>query len=1254
MMSYRKTLVGVVLGVIISVLGANSWAQTPTDFRTPLSVDSVSVELVKIYDKSSAARVLCNGVLLGVNDGDTVNVIANANFSHADADTGLTVDVNFVLGGPQKNLYRLDTVMTFYHGQILPKRVYLSDFDIDTVKIYDGEVLGPEVWFPGSLSGLIPGDNNVGVSLALSYDDPYVGVSKSLNIHPILSGRRSNNYYVQDTTVSASIIPRYLEVVGVSVDSTKEFDRTVDVRVSSRGTLVGCVSGDSIVCTSWAQYLDSTIGIGKRVVLHNQIDGERSGNYRLINETDTLFADITPRRLSVSDIRISSKIYDGGHSADVIDSGYLDLTKVLEGDSVSHRIDSVYFIDKSAGDVKAVYVSQSLVGTDSGLYMIDDTIVCSRILRKNLSVSGVSVNLAKEYDGESVAEVINVGVLSGLADGDTVELSAEAFYTQSDADTSLDIIVEFNLSGPQSDCYSIDTSVVFSNASISPRELFLVDFQMDSVKVYDGTVNAPTIRNNGHLSGIVQMDAVDSISARFRDENVGVRKMVDVKVYFNPIYSNNYFVRDTILYATILPRVVEVDSAVVEVCKEYDKSKIAVVLSVGNLVGVLANDTVIHYVTARYLDSLVGENKPIIVDYQLLGVDMGNYQLSKVQDTLLGAIIKRRLSLTGIQALDKEYDGNTTVALLSDGYLNAARIVAGDTVYHSVDSAYFLSKMADTNNLVKVEVSLHGSGCENYSLLDTVVRARVFRKKLHVAGMSAESKVYDGTMGAVVNGGSLIGVVGSDDVTSRSFALFDNPDAGSDKSVFVKYSIVGADTSNYQLSSIRDTLFSNIYPKSVHVDNTTTRISQTKVYDKSDVCEVLSPGILTGVCARDYGNVAILCTASYDDVNVGDWIRVKCTYVLTGNRSGNYLISDSCYKYASITPLQMVVAGAEVALVKEYDGNDVALVRQNDTLVNLIDGDDVSMVTWAKYQNAKAGSNKIITLYHAISGGDSRNYYNPIDSQYSDKGKIVEPTEFAEFETSGNLYQLSSSAFCQGDTCVLDYKISKGEPVMIKIVYSEAAQSRGFSNTSWMPIPEDSTISLVIPMQVLGGKFSFRIDFQNEAEKIASITDIPLVVNLSNRYLRQTFEDVISIDNSGRLDGVPNRFQHFLWFHNGDSIVGVDRPYIRERGGLTGEYSVLVRDSSDDSSAVCPIREFIAPSTKAIIALPNVVRSSTQIRLQGFENYKEHTLQVFDFNGVLVNTVSFTGLDVVVDCSYLSKGSYLLYVDGVSTKIVKQ
>ena len=94
--------------------------------------------------------------------------------------------------------------------------------------------------------------------------------------------------------------------------------------------------------------------------------------------------------------------------------------------------------------------------------------------------------------------------------------------------------------------------------------------------------------------------------------------------------------------------------------------------------------------------------------------------------------------------------------------------------------------------------------------------ANILAATLSVTGIAADDKPFDGTTAATLEtaGATLVGVVGSDDVTldtSEAVGTFDSPDVGNDKTVTITgLSLSGADAGNYVLSSDPVTTTANI------------------------------------------------------------------------------------------------------------------------------------------------------------------------------------------------------------------------------------------------------------------------------------------------------------------------------------------------------------------------------------------------------------------------------------------------------------
>ena len=96
----------------------------------------------------------------------------------------------------------------------------------------------------------------------------------------------------------------------------------------------------------------------------------------------------------------------------------------------------------------------------------------------------------------------------------------------------------------------------------------------------------------------------------------------------------------------------------------------------------------------------------------------------------------------------------------------------------------------------------------------------------------------------------------------------------------------------------------------------------------------------------------------------------------------------------------------------------------------------------------------------------------------------------------------------------------------------------------------------------------------------------------------------------------------------------------------------MVNLGTDEQEMVCPT--FIYTATdKAIINLyPSPVVTTTTVKLQGFDE-GQHQLQLFNSHGIMLLSATFEDSQYLLDLSSLPQGTYLVTVDGHSTKTLK-
>jgi hypothetical protein len=222
----------------------------------------------------------------------------------------------------------------------------------------------------------------------------------------------------------------------------------------------------------------------------------------------------------------------------------------------------------------------------------------------------------------------------------------------------------------------------------------------------------------------------------------------------------------------------------------------------------------------------------------------------------------------------------------------------------------FSDKNVGNNKTVSVSgYSLGGFDAGNYRLIEpTGLTANISPASLAVTGVTANNKVYDGTVTASLAGTATVTALGSDRVTvvGTGKGVFSDKNVGSDKTVSVSgYSFSGADAGNYIL--IEPTgLTANVAARSLTVSAT----ASNKVYDGlTDASVTLSDNRVAGdVLATGY------TSAAFTDANAGTGKTVRVSGItLSGVDAGNYIFNTTATTTASITPAPLTVAANNVS-----------------------------------------------------------------------------------------------------------------------------------------------------------------------------------------------------------------------------------------------------------------------------------------------------------------------------------------------------
>jgi hypothetical protein len=299
---------------------------------------------------------------------------------------------------------------------------------------------------------------------------------------------------------------------------------------------------------------------------------------------------------------------------------------------------------------------------------------------------------------------------------------------------------------------------------------------------YDGSRDATKELefSGAQLIGVVQQDEVslNSLNATgaFATKTVENNKPVTVeRLSLSGSHAHRYTLAAPIDVVGTITQAPLTTVGVTVAPRHYDGNDFALVdTTTASFSGIVADDEVTFVstgVNGRFNDALKGENKTVtITGIEAQGADGGNYSVPNF--TVTSTILARPLSVTGITAGSREYNGRANVGATSILNLAQARldgVVQNDGVSLIIDdvSGTFSTGTAGLNKLVTVSgVRILGPQAANYDIMPITATGAISRKPLTVSDVTGTNHIYDGSIDATsvidMTQATLVGVVASD------------------------------------------------------------------------------------------------------------------------------------------------------------------------------------------------------------------------------------------------------------------------------------------------------------------------------------------------------------------------------------------------------------------------------------------------------------------------------------------------------------
>ncbi len=873
----------------------------------------------KVYDGTAHAEVSAAS-LDGLVSGDDITVTAEGSFRDVKAGEDRQVDITrYDLSGESAGNYFLDEEgsLDTSSANITRRPVTVSGIKARD-KIIDENNTAELDLDDVVIENVVKGDE-----LSVTARGEFSDAAYTLSPQPVyirdltLTGKDADNYVLaeegQQTEAQASIYPMDMPDITVS-GKTHVYDgqpHTITVTVTDKvdGADPDKVSiGYSLFpgSTVWSQDPPVFTDVTETTIYYFVTDNNIKG-INMFSGSATL--RITPKRAAVSSADIS-KVYDGTTKA----PEDIDLsTAVIEGkagsDDISVTDGTAVFDDPGAGERTVFLSGLTLGGSKAGNYILEqEAQVKGTITKRPLTVSGVTVS-DKVYDGSTEASVHSNAVkLENLVAGDDVKVTASGSFADARAGEDKQVDLTYAVSGPDADNYYIDTesSQKSASASISRKPVTASGIGAFD-KTVDGSADAELDFDDAVIHGVIVGDEVFLTGAgEFRNAGytLGRQPVTITDLVLTGKDAGNYVLSDvgqqTGTQASILPA----DRPLITVSGKrhvYDGEPHTFTVTVTDTVEDADPEKVsIGYSLKPGLDNEWSSDPIYMTDvsetpiYFLISDD-NLLSDNKLYSSATLRITPRPISVSGIEALGKVYDGNTDAELDLSG-MKIENAVEGDDVSVTVTGG-FDNAAAGEGRKVVLSYELTGEDAANY-YIDTdhsqkTASADISGKKLTIKETPVDA-VYDGKEHS-----ASVSVEDDVDVNIKygesegRFILVDSPayrNAGARK---VYYQVTPNDPSYEDAEGALDV---KISPRKLVV---TGVAAKDKVYDGTTDAELDLSGMKIEN-AVEGDDVAASVTGSFDDAAAGEGKTVSLSYELSGKDAANYVIdTDNSQKTAS-------------------------------------------------------------------------------------------------------------------------------------------------------------------------------------------------------------------------------------------------------------------------------------------------------------------------------------------------------------------
>jgi len=646
-------------------------------------------------------------------------------------------------------------------------------------KVYDGTFAATLIG--GTLNGIINSENVVLVPGTGQFADANAESNKTITASGYsIEGTAAGNYSLsaQPTGITASITKIPLTIT--AEDKTKPYDGnpyspfTVAYTGFVHGDTSSALTGDLSTTGTAA----TAVNAGTGYVITPS--GLTSDNYAISFVDGSLAITKIPLTITAED---KTKSYDGNPYSPFT----VAYTGFVHGDTSSTLTGDLSTTGTAATTVNAgtgyVITPSGLTSDNYAISFVDGSLAITKI-----PLTITAEDKTKPYDGNPYSPF--TVAYTGFVHGDTSSTLTGDLSTTGTAATAVSAGTGYVItpSGLTSDNYAIS----FVDGSLAITKIPLTITAEDKTKPYDGNPYSPfTVAYTGFVHGDTSSTLTGDLSTT-GTAATAVNAGTGYVITPSGLTSDNYAISfvDGSLVITKIPLTITAEDKT----KPYDGNPYSpfTVAYTGFVHGDTSSALTGDLSTTGTAATAVNAGTGYVITPS--GLTSDNYAISFVDGSL--DITKRQQTITFSSLAAKTY-GDAGFELTATASSNS------DITYTSDNTAVatILGGTATITGAGSANITASHAGDMNNAPAHETQSLVVSRKMLTISGVISVDKTYDGTLDAKLSGGTLNGVINSDNVTIiPGTGQFADANVGSDKPVTASgYSLGGINAGNYSL-----------------------------------------------------------------------------------------------------------------------------------------------------------------------------------------------------------------------------------------------------------------------------------------------------------------------------------------------------------------------------------------------------------------------------------------------------------------------